>query len=413
MAEKIFINSTIATLQITLFVRQGIDPFNQDGTVSFVLNPGQTLNVTYGDDVNIFLNGLSLFTTSEGDLYSKVQFITESSSELDNLLNTNDTIVITKQETDYVLSGMNTALEAVNDADTTAEMRAAIENPELGLDLTTYNALTEEQKDTVATSLLTERPAEGYPTVASVQLALDEAIAELVDPDNIFVQSGSVDGDGSVAHPFGTITSGLAAVNPFGTIHILSGTYPITTQINVNKEGISLIGEPGSTLLLQANIIPLLVTQPNTTIDGIILTSDVPYPREFIQVGGANTTLRNNTIFGPPQALPMENWIVNRAVVPQVSNSNITVENNTFFSLRTGMYINPNVTGAINNNIVYNTKGGFLVDRALTTFNGNSWGTPPNEFDIVLLAGTTTGPPYDNIEALQEVNNNATISDQR
>ena len=65
------------------------------------------------------------------------------------------------------------------------------------------------------------------------------------------------------------------------------------------------------------------------------------------------------------------------------------------------MYINPNTTGEINNNIVYNTKGGFLVDRAFTTFNGNSWGIPPNEFDIVLLAGTTTGPPYNDIPALQ------------
>lgn len=53
------------------------------------------------------------------------------------------------------------------------------------------------------------------------------------------------------------------------------------------------------------------------------------------------------------------------------------------------------------------------MDGALTTFFGNSWGTPPNEFDIVLLAGTTMGPPYDNLAQLSQDNDNATISDQR
>jgi hypothetical protein len=105
--------------------------------------------------------------------------------------------------------------------------------------------------------------------------------------------------------------------------------------------------------------------------------------------------------------------VVNRAVVSQVGTVNVLLEGNTFYSLRTGMYINPGTTGAINNNVVYNTKGGFLVDRAFTTFFGNSWGIPANEFDIVLLAGTTYDPPYDDFARLSEENDNATISDQR
>ena len=333
-------------------------------------------------------------------------------SELDNLLNTNDTITITKVQTDYVFTGTNTFLVAVNEAQTVAEMRAAIENPGLGLDLTAYNTLSEAQKDEVAAELLSTRPVGGYPTTASVQASLNEAINELVDPNNIYVSAGAVGGDGSIANPFGTITEGIAAVNPGGTVHILSGAYPITSQILVNKMGITLLGEPGTNLTLQSDIIAILVTATDTTINGLTITSDIPYAKEFIQVGGTNTTLLNNTIFGPPQALPMSNWVVNRAVVPQ-GGINFTVEGNTFYSLRTGIYINPNVTGEINNNVVYNTKGGFLVDGAFTTFVGNSWGIPINEFDIVLLAGTTTGPPYDNLVALSAANNNATISDQR
>lgn len=107
MAEKTFVNDTAATLIITLFIRQGTDPVNQDGTVSFTLNPGQTLLVEYGDATNEFLNGFVLFTIFAGDLYSKVQFTTAVGTELDNLLNTNETITFTKVQTDYVVSGSN------------------------------------------------------------------------------------------------------------------------------------------------------------------------------------------------------------------------------------------------------------------------------------------------------------------
>jgi hypothetical protein len=413
MAEKTFVNTTGATLQITLFIRQGESPVNQDGTSSFTLNPGETETITYGDAQNIFLNGLVMFTILDGDLYSKIQFVTIRESELDDLLNTNDVITFTKVLTDYVISGSNPFLDAVNNAQTVSEIRTAIENPQLGLDLSAYNSLSESQKDQVANTLLTGRPVGGYPTVDSVQVALNTAINELVDPNNVYVRAGEVGGNGSIAHPFGTITQGIAAVNAGGTVHILSGTYPITTQIVVNKVGITLLGEAGTQLLLQANIIPLLITAANITIDGLTITSDIPYAREFIQIGANNVTLRDNTIFGPPQALPMSTWVVNRAVVSQGGMTGMLLENNTFFSLRTGMYINPNGMGAINNNTVYNTKGGFLVDGAFTTFNGNSWGIPANEFDIVLLAGTTTGPPYDNLAALSAANNGATISDQR
>jgi len=102
---KTFINTSPATLQITLFVRQGAQPFNQDGTLSFTLNPGQTLTVQYGNAQNPFLNGLSLFTIFQGDLYSKIQFVTLVGSQLDNLFNANNVITITKTLTDYVISG--------------------------------------------------------------------------------------------------------------------------------------------------------------------------------------------------------------------------------------------------------------------------------------------------------------------
>ncbi|WP_313891856.1 hypothetical protein [Psychrobacillus sp.] len=413
MPEKMFINNSLAKFEITIFIREGELPYNQDGTVSFTLNPGEAQTVPYGSDQNIFLNGILFFTIFEGDLYSKMQFVTLSESELDDLLNTNDTIIITSNLTDYVISGSNIYLDAINNAQTIAEMRAAMEDPGLGLDLSLYNSLTDAQKNQLAGELLNDRPIGGYTSTTNVQIALDTALNELVNLDNIFVLAGSVGGNGSQAYPFGTIQEGITAVNPTGVVNILAGIYPITSQINVNKAGITLKGEIGTSLLVQADIIAILITAAITTVDGLTITSDIPYAREFIQVGGANTSLINNTIYGPVQALPMSNWVVNRAVVPQVGNTGLFVEGNTFYSLRTGIYINPNVTGAINNNIVYNTKGAFLVDGAFTTFVGNSWGIPANEVDIVLLDGTTMGSPYDDLTALSVANNNASISDQR
>ena len=304
-------------------------------------------------------------------------------------------------------------LDAVNSAQNITQMRAAITDPALGLDLDGFNSLSTAAQDTVLGVLLASRPDLGYQTVESLQETLDEAVNETVDPENIRVQAGSVDGNGSIAHPFGSISEGIATVAPGGTVHVAAGTYSVTTQINFNKAGATLLGEPGAVIYLQAAIIPLLITGADATVQGLTMTSDVPYTGEFIQIGAPNVKLIGNTIYGPEQPPPMENWTVNRAVVSQVNTVNVLLEGNTFYSLRTGMYINPGTTGAINNNVVYNTKGGFLVDRAFTTFFGNSWGDPPNEFDIVLLAGTTDGLPYDDLARLSEENDNANISDQR
>lgn len=60
------------------------------------------------------------------------------------------------------------ALAAVNAATTVPEMRAAIENPLLGLNLTQYNMLSETAKNDVTQQLLNNRPSSGYPSVASV-----------------------------------------------------------------------------------------------------------------------------------------------------------------------------------------------------------------------------------------------------
>ncbi|MBT2282728.1 hypothetical protein J7E78_04145 [Paenibacillus polymyxa] len=233
------------------------------------------------------------------------------------------------------------------------------------------------------------------------------------NPFDVYVLQGAVGGDGTQANPFGTIQQGVTAVSPTGTVHILGGTYPITANITINKAGITLKGYPSTIILLQAAVIPFTIIGSGVTVDGLTITSDNPYAVEFIQLGGTNHTVINNTIFGPPQAGPSSGWVVNRGLVTQIGNmTGLLVQNNIFYSLRQPAYFNPNTTGEVISNVVYNTRG-FVNDQAVMVFSGNSWGSPVNAVDIALLVGTITGPPFDPISALSANNSTATIQDSR
>lgn len=234
-----------------------------------------------------------------------------------------------------------------------------------------------------------------------------------VNPYDLYVQSTAAPGgDGSPSAPFQTIQEALAVSKPNGTINVLSGTYPITRQITLNIPGLKLKGMAGTMILLKAPVVPFLCTGGNITIDGFTMTSDAPYPVEFIQITGDENQILNCQIYGPDQQGDSSTWVVNRGFVTQNNATNLLVRNNVFHTLRQPAYLNPNSTGTIMDNVVYNTRG-YVVDQAIFLFSGNSWGIPENAVDIALLAGTKTGAPYDPLSALEANNSNATISDQR
>ena len=232
------------------------------------------------------------------------------------------------------------------------------------------------------------------------------------NPFSVYVQAGAVGGDGTQASPFGTIQEGVTAVSPTGTVHILGGTYPITSTITVNKAGVTLQGAPNAVVELQAAVIAFLITGDGITIDGLTITSDNPYAVEFIQFGGTNHRLMNSVLFGPPQAGPSTGWVVNRGFVTQGNVQDLIVRDSIFYSLRQPAYLNPNSAGDIVDNVVYNTRG-WVVDGAIFVFSGNSWGSPENAVDIALLVGTPVGPPYDPLADLSANNSSASIDDQR
>lgn len=233
------------------------------------------------------------------------------------------------------------------------------------------------------------------------------------NPYDLYVQSdAAAGGDGSQVAPFQTIDEALAAVEPDGTIHVLRGTYPITQQLVVNKPGVTIQGTAGAEVLLKAPIVPFLLTGGDDTLDGLTIISDQPYPVEFIQVAGDGNQVLNCQIYGPDQAGDSSTWVVNRGLVTQVGSTNLLVRSNIFHTLRQPAYLNPSSTGTFMDNVCYNTRG-YVVDRAIFLFSGNSWGLPANAVDIALLSGTLTGAPYDPLSALEASNSSATVSDQR
>lgn len=365
---------------------------------SETVSPGQ--DIQFPQDGTYYGNNISRISETEfnlGDVGIYQVYFQVSVSEAGQLV-----LTLNGEELDYTVAGrgadssqiIGSAIIETVDPDSVLTLR----NPEnSGTDLTiTPNAGGSEP---VSAHLIISRIGPPGPSASNSY--------------EIYVQAGAVDGDGSRDNPYGTIQEGVAAVLPTGTVHILGGVYPVTSTININKAGVTIKGYPSTVIELQEQVVAFMVTGSGITIDGLTFTSDDPYAAAFIEIGGTNHKIINNKIYGPPQSGDSIGWVTNRGFVTQISNmTNLTVQNNIFYNLRQPAYLNPNTSGHILNNVVYNTRG-FVVDRAIFVFSGNSWGVPQNATDIALLEGTISGPPYDPITELSANNNSASIEDQR
>jgi hypothetical protein len=98
--KKNLINRTGKDLKVTLVVRKGDHPDETDGTVNVELSGGseKIKLVEYGDEVNIYLNGLEIELNSDGKKVNQKRIISERGKGLDDDLNTNDTIVFLYDE---------------------------------------------------------------------------------------------------------------------------------------------------------------------------------------------------------------------------------------------------------------------------------------------------------------------------
>src|SRR5699024_11677417 len=70
------------------------------------------------------------------------------------------------------------ALDAVNEADDAEEMQEALNNDDLGLDLSEFDELTEAEQAEVANQMLETRPGDGFTDANAVKEALEEGSSE-------------------------------------------------------------------------------------------------------------------------------------------------------------------------------------------------------------------------------------------
>jgi hypothetical protein len=211
---------------------------------------------------------------------------------------------------------------------------------------------------------------------------------------------------------YSTIAAAVAASAAGDTV-LVTGDLAVSGTTTINKD-VTVQGTNGATVTQSASAITFLVTGSGATIEGLRITSAAPVAREFVQIGANDVTLANNDIYGPQQPLPMSGWVSNRGFVTQGNISGLLVTGNTISSVRSGAYLNPNGTGVIDDNVLFNTKGDFLIDRARYSFSGNRPGpsTQPSEWGFVIFAGTDTAL-YTDVVALSHANNGMSVWDQR
>lgn len=85
--RKLFTNQSPYGMSVTLIVRSQGDPRNTAGTVDFYLQPAQSQWHEYGNNDDIFLNGIKLVAVFNGEMLAQQYIVVTRSSPLDDALN--------------------------------------------------------------------------------------------------------------------------------------------------------------------------------------------------------------------------------------------------------------------------------------------------------------------------------------
>ncbi len=300
-------------------------------------------------------------------------------------------------------------LTGANQAETETEMRAAVTNPALGLNLTEFDMISGTQQAQVLSELITQRPTAGYANASDIQTVLDYAVEYSVDFTNIYALSGAIDGVGNQRHPLGTIEVALAAVEPGGTVH-LRGAFTVST-INITKAGVTLLGEKNPYISPETDSTPVIISAPAVRLNGISIVSAERRPSELVRIMSTDAEIVNCNLSGPGKTVSPQ--LLAGVTIVEEGADNYLIKNNRINSLDTGLHLLEYSRGLITANNISDTWCGISIDGGRAQISENSWFGLPNDADMVIAASTPSGPPYYNLEELSLANNNAVIFDER
>jgi hypothetical protein len=164
------------------------------------------------------------------------------------------------------------------------------------------------------------------------------------DPNEIYVQAGATNGNGTREHPFGTVEEGVFAAAEGGTVHILYGTYPIASQLVIDKP-LTLLGHPeagaaaaDTAVISQTDPLPQLVFDPSANLDAVAIMSDQVTIENLHIVSNRAATGDNAIIKVPLRTLAqLYNHVTIRGCIVEGTTrsgyfwvQNLTIEQTTF-----------------------------------------------------------------------------------
>lgn len=94
MPTKVLFNGTPYPVQVTLYVRAGLNPGRVHSSIQLKLAPGDEVPVEFGDLVNRSLEGLELDWVQDGARHMQRRLVTSRDSPWESTLNRSEALLI-------------------------------------------------------------------------------------------------------------------------------------------------------------------------------------------------------------------------------------------------------------------------------------------------------------------------------
>jgi uncharacterized repeat protein (TIGR01451 family) len=251
------------------------------------------------------------------------------------------------------------------------------------LNPSTIGSLSTSGGVTTDGSLQTTLTAGSNPGTATVTAVVDTVSVSTpqitVIRSDVYVSPTGSDttGNGSQSNPYKTIAKGISMVYPGGTVHLLSGTYTGTGNVNVNiTSNLTITGESRDSTIIDgqsANRIFIISSGYNVIISNITLRNGLANNDNggAIQNNGGTLTL-NNCAFTSNKATRTSYWDNNDVYGGAIYNTGtLTITNSNFTSNSvTSGSNNYAYGGAIYNSGTLTITGSNFTSNTATTYGG-------------------------------------------
>ncbi len=214
---------------------------------------------------------------------------------------------------------------------------------------------------------------------------------------------------------YADLASAMTAANAGDMITVDAGTYALGATVAMNKANVTVQGAGAGSTVYQISSgvgFAFVISGNGFTLKSLTLEKTDLANQNLIQIVASNVTVQDCEIFGPD---PGTDWstagVVSRALEISGGLSGLTISGNDIHTVRQPAYINPGTTGNIINNHTSGTKG-WVIDGAVMSFSGNTWGPPANQSSDIALLASCSPLDYPDLVTLSAGNDDARVDAQ-